>query len=116
MTKSHPDRPDSPPAAPARADSVLDRPIARVAAFGVFLLAMAALAWINRDRLFPPEDVAKLDADDPVARCVAERAVGIDQMLKDGVIDAGRATRFKSRAEALCEDQFGKGSGPPPPQ
>ncbi len=108
--------PDPPPAAPARADSVLDRPIARVVAFGVFLLAMAALAWINRDFLFPPEDVAKPAADDPVARCVAERAVGIDQMLKDGTIDAGRAALFKSRAEAFCVDQFGKGPGPPPPR
>ncbi len=116
MTKSHANRPDPPPAAPARADSVLDRPIARVVAFGVFLLAMAALSWINRDRLFPPEDAAKPAADDPVARCVAERAVGIDQMLKDGAIDTGRAALLQSRAEAFCVDQFGKGSGPPPPQ
>ncbi len=116
MTKSHPDRPDPPPAAPARADHALDRPIARVVAFGVFLLVMAALAWINRESLFPPADVAKPAADDPVARCVAERAAGIDQMLKDGAIDAGRAALLKSRAEAFCVDRFGKGSGPPPLQ
>ncbi len=115
MTGSHPGRPDPTPAAPARADSALDRPIARVVALGVFLLAMAALAWINRELLFPPADVAQ-PAAAPVARCVAERAAGIDQMVKDGAIDAGRAALLKRRAEAFCVDQFGTGAGPPPVQ
>ncbi len=32
-----------------------DRPPARVAASGVFLLAAGALAWMHRDDIFPPE-------------------------------------------------------------
>ncbi|MCH8998476.1 MAG: hypothetical protein IID48_09470, partial [Proteobacteria bacterium] len=88
----------SPGAASAGA-SALDRPPARVAAFGVFLLAVGALAWMHRDDIFPPEVVP---ADDPVARCVAERWAGIDGMVADGTVDTARAEPFKARAEALC--------------
>jgi hypothetical protein len=91
--------------------SALDRPPARVAAFGVFLLAVGALAWMHRDDIFPPEKTA---ADDPVALCVAGRWAGIDEMVADGTVDTARAALFKSRAEALCQAQAGQGSGPPP--
>jgi hypothetical protein len=94
-----------------RGKSALDRPVARVAAFLVFLSVAAALAWIHRDDLFPNE--AAIAANNPVAKCFAERSAGIDKMLQDGVIDAGRAKLFKSRAEALCQAQLGQGSGPP---
>ncbi len=83
--------------------SALDRPPARVAAFGVFLLAAGALVWMHRDDIFPPEKTA---ADDPVARCVAGHWAGIDEMVNDGTVDA-------ARAEALCQAQAGQGSGPP---
>ncbi len=92
--------------------SALDRPPARVAAFGVFLLAVGALAWMHRDDIFPPEAVP---ADDPVALCVAGRWAGIDEMVADGTVDTARAELFKSRAEALCQTQLGQGSEPPPP-
>ena len=95
---------------PARRASALDRPPARVAAFGVFLLAAGALAWMHRDDIFPPEKTA---ADDPVALCVAGRWAGIDEMVADGTVDPARAALFKSRAEALCQAQAGQGSGPP---
>lgn len=94
--------------------SFLDRPIARLCAVGVALLMAAALAFMHRDDLFPPEPAA-VDADDPVARCLAERAVDIDKMAAEGTITAQQADLFKSRAEALCEAQVGGGSGPPPP-
>lgn len=94
-------------------DSALDRPAARVGAFLIFLCVVAALAWIHRDDLFPSE--AAVAADDPVAKCLTERAAGIDKMHQDGVIDADRASLFKSRAEALCQAQLGQGSGPPSP-
>lgn len=98
-------------AAPKRRASALDRPVARVAAFLVFLLAAASLAWIHRESLLPrPAAVA---ADDPVAKCLAERAVDIDKMQRDGVIDEARAALFKSRAEALCQSQFGGNAGAP---
>ncbi len=90
--------------------SALDRPPARVAAFGVFLLAVGALAWMHRDDIFPPEKTA---TDDPVALCVAGRWAGIDEMVADGTVDTARAELFKSRAEALCQAQAGQGSGPP---
>ncbi len=63
--------------------SVLDRPPARVAAFGVFLLAAGALTRMHRDDVFPPE---ALPADDPVALCVAGRWAGIDEMVADGTV------------------------------
>ncbi|MCH8809600.1 MAG: hypothetical protein IH993_07190 [Proteobacteria bacterium] len=95
--------------------SARDRPPARVAAFGVFLLAAGALAWMHRDDIFPPE---ALPADDPVALCVAGRWAGrwagIDEMVADGTVVRARAEPFKSRAEALCQDQAGPGSRPPP--
>lgn len=72
----------------------------------------ALLAWIHRDDLLPPE--AAVAADDPVAKCLAERSADIDKMRQDGVVDPDRAKLFKSRAEALCQAQFGAGSGPPP--
>ena len=93
--------------------SVLDRPLARLAALGVFLCVAGALAYMHRDDLLPPPAVQPA-ADDPVALCLAARAKDIDQMLADGVIDAGQATMFKSRAEALCVAQEGQGAGPPP--
>jgi len=96
--------------APSAGASALDRPAARVAAFGVFLLAVGALAWMHRDDIFPPEAVP---ADDPVALCVAGRWAGIDEMVADGTVDTARAELFKSRVEALCQAQAGQGSGPP---
>ncbi|MFQ5775728.1 MAG: hypothetical protein ACE5GS_14495 [Kiloniellaceae bacterium] len=96
--------------------SALDRPAARVAAFGVFLLVAAALAWIHRDDLFPPKPASAPAVDDRAAQCLAGRAAGIDKMRADGVIDERQAALFKSRAEAFCQARFGPGSGPPPPR
>lgn len=99
------------PGLPIRRNSALDRPAARVGAFLVFLSAAAALAWIHRDDLLPNQ--AAVAANDPVAKCLAARTADIDKMQQDGVVDAGRATLFKNRAEALCQAQFGQGGGPP---
>ncbi len=106
-----PGKPPGPRASVTNAGaSALDRPPARVAAFGVFLLAVGALAWMHRDDIFPPE---KTEADDPVALCIAGRWAGIDEMVADGTVDPARAALFKARAEALCQAQAGQGSGPP---
>ncbi|GAB4358016.1 MAG: hypothetical protein Kow00114_09940 [Kiloniellaceae bacterium] len=94
--------------------SFLDRPVARLCAVGVALLMAAALAFMHRDDLFPPEQAA-VDANDPVALCLAERVADIDRMVAEGTINAEQAALFKSRAEALCQAQLGGGSGPPPP-
>jgi hypothetical protein len=95
--------------------SFLDRPVARLCAIGVALLMAAALAFMHRDDLFPPEAADGHAADDPVALCLAERAADIDRMAAEGTITAQQAELFKSRAEALCQAQVGGGSGPPPP-
>ena len=92
--------------------SFLDRPIARVCALGVALLMAAALGFMHRDDLFPPEAAAPA-ADDPVALCLAARAADIDRMVTEGTISPAQADLFKSRAEALCQAQVGQGSGPP---
>ncbi|MGF1631605.1 MAG: hypothetical protein ACFCUT_19185 [Kiloniellaceae bacterium] len=95
----------------------LDRPAARLCALGVALLMAAALAFMHRDDLFPPEAAHGPAADDPVARCLAERAVDIDKLQAEGTITAQQAELFKSRAEALCQAQVGGGNNAvPPPQ
>jgi hypothetical protein len=96
--------------------SFLDRPVARLCALGVTLLMVAALAFMHRDDLFPPAQVAGPAADDPVALCLAGRAADIDKMAAEGTINADQARLFKSRAEALCQAQLGGGSSPPPQQ
>jgi hypothetical protein len=92
----------------------LDRPLARVCAVGVALLMVAALAFMHREDLFPPEQAAA-DPNDPVALCFAERAADVDKLLAEGTINAQQATLFKSRAEALCQAQVGGGNSVPPP-
>jgi hypothetical protein len=94
----------------------LDRPLARVCAVGVALLMAAALAFMHREDLFPPEQAAA-DPNDPVALCFAERSADVDKLLAEGTINAQQAALFKSRAEALCQAQVGGGNNlPPPPQ
>ncbi|MEE9209580.1 MAG: hypothetical protein V3U23_03935 [Kiloniellales bacterium] len=101
-----PGAPDAPELPPATRRGALDGPMARVVALGVFVLAAAALGWFHRDDIFPPE-AASL-ADDPAARCIAERWAGIDLMAAEGTIDAARAKLFKARAEAWCRSQAGQ--------
>lgn len=95
--------------------SFLDRPAARLCALGVAVLMVAALGFMHRDDLFPPEQAA-LNPDDPVALCLAARAADIDKMAAEGTINADQARLFKSRAEALCQAQLGNSGPPPPPQ
>jgi hypothetical protein len=82
----------------------LDRPLARLLAFGVFLLCLGALAWLHRADLWPG-DASQATANDPFAGCFAERAAEIDRMLVEGVIEEPQALLFKARAEAMCRAQ-----------
>jgi hypothetical protein len=91
-----------------RREQFLDRPVARLVALGVFLLCVAALAWLHRADLFPAR-FAPGTADDPFARCFAGRVAEIDGMLSEGMIDHARAELFKSRAEAMCRAETGGG-------
>jgi hypothetical protein len=79
----------------------LDRPVARLLGLGVALGCLAILAWLHRADL-SSATLGSEAADDPFARCFAERAAEIDGMLDEGMIDQARADLFKSRAEAMC--------------
>ncbi len=95
--------------------SVLDGPAARLAALGVFGLCVAALVYIHRDDIWPPP-AAEVEgaANDPAARCVAERSAQVDTMVAEGVIGPVQEELFKSRAAAFCQAQA-EGGGPPGP-
>ena len=84
-------------AAPAR--PFLDRPIARGLALLVLLACLAGLAWLERERWLPSATTAA--AEDPAARCFAERAAEIDRMLAEGLIDcaAGGAVQVARRGD-----------------
>ena len=91
----------------------LDRLIARILAFGVFLACVGALAWLHRADLWPGE-AGDLAADDPFARCFAGRAAEIEQMLAEGMIQEPQAELFKTRAEAMCRSETPGSGGMPP--
>ena len=97
-----------------RPSSALDRPIARIAAVGVAVVAALALGYIHRDDLFPAVAGTAGAAADPVLLCIAERSADIDGMVSDGTIDEARAALFKSRAEAMCQATVGSGNNAPP--
>jgi hypothetical protein len=80
----------------------LDGAAARLCAFGVSLLCIAALLWIHRDELFPRMATS---AADPGAACVQERGAAIDEQLRQGVIQPGQAELFRNRVAALCAAQ-----------
>jgi hypothetical protein len=90
----------------------LDRPIARVLAAVVFLGSIAALAYLERERLWPGAPGATV-ADDRFARCFTERAGQIDQMLAEGLIQAAQAELLKTRADAMCRAETQGPGGPP---
>jgi hypothetical protein len=100
--------------APGRRRAFLDRPIARVLAAVVCLGCVAALAYLERERLWQagPDQRA---ADDPFARCFAERAAQIDRMRTEGMIETAQAELFKTRAEAMCRAETDGGGAPPLP-
>jgi hypothetical protein len=79
----------------------LDRPSARVLAALVFLGCAAALVYVERERLWQAAADGSA-ADDPFARCFAERAAQIDRMQDEGVVEPAQAELFKTRAEAMC--------------
>ena len=97
-------------------DSVLDRPAARIAAVAICAAALGALAYIHRDDLFPPDQAAAADADEPFRKCMAERGGHIDKMQSEGTIRADQARLFRTRAEAMCRATTGGSAAPPPPR
>lgn len=86
----------------AAAQSVLDRPAARVVAGLVALLALGLLGWLvyidNRQ-------------DPALAACIKERSAAIAAAREKGALDASIAERFLARVAASCEAQLREGGG-----
>jgi hypothetical protein len=91
----------------------LDRPVARVLAAVVFLGCVAALVYLERERLWQAAADGSA-ADDPFARCFAERAAQIERMQDEGVIEPAQAELFKTRAEAMCRAEAQGGGNATP--
>jgi hypothetical protein len=92
----------------------LDRPMARVLAAVVFLACVAALVYLERERLWQAA-ADQSAADDPFGRCFAERAAEIDRMVAENLIEEAQAALFKTRAEAMCRaTNEGSGDAAPP--
>lgn len=70
-------------------------------ALGVAAASVALAFYINRDDFLPVAEEAS-PQDTAYQACVSERHAGIDDMIRDGVINDTQANLFKSRAEALC--------------
>lgn len=77
----------------------LDGLAARLLALGVALAAGGALLAIHWDDLTAAPPAAP---DDPVARCIAERAAIIDRGVADGAFTPEQAALFKQRAAGQC--------------
>jgi hypothetical protein len=91
----------------------LDRPVARLIAALVFLGCVAVLVYLERERLWQTA-ADESAADDPFARCFAERAGQIDRMQDEGMIEPAQAELFKSRAEAMCRAEAPGGGNAAP--
>jgi hypothetical protein len=93
----------------ATRNGILDGAAARVVAVLVALAAMGALAYLHRDDIRGAAAVAAgqapAKADDPFARCMADHAARVEQMVKDGMVQPAMAETFKTRAEGLCRAQ-----------
>jgi hypothetical protein len=79
----------------------LDRPSARALAGVVFLGCVAVLVYVEGERLWQTAAEGSA-ANDPFARCFAERAAQIERMQDEGVVEPAQAELFKTRAEAMC--------------
>jgi hypothetical protein len=104
---------------PARiARSALDRPVARLGAVLVALIAAGALGFMHRSDLFPADAPAETAGADPFQDCIAARGADIDKMVAEKSIDAERGALFRARAEAMCRAEadkaLGKATGLPP--
>lgn len=91
----------------------VDGPGARLVALGVILAASAALAYLHRDTLFPPDATQQTAGNPQLAACLAQRIGAVDKMKAEGVVSDAQYGAFRARAEAFCLQQFGQKAGPP---
>lgn len=90
---------------------------ARIAALAVAAGLAAAMVWIGKVgfagvAMTPFESTAPARAgvttggDPRLDACLAERVGAVDQMRRDGLVDAARYETFRARAVSYCEAQF----------
>ncbi|HSM18740.1 MAG TPA: hypothetical protein VK844_00010 [Hyphomicrobiales bacterium] len=97
--------------------SFVDGPGARIVALLLIAGCLGVLAYLHRETLFPGEEPQAAAAANPqLAACLAERIGAVDRMKAEGVVNDAQYAAFRARAEAYCEQQFGGGTGPPPPR
>ncbi len=92
----------------------LDGRAARGVAVLVAASAGAVLAYLHRDDLFPSQRMAPPE-EAAFVGCMAERAAGIDEMVRQQVITSEQEALFRQRAEALCRAQAAPAGAAPPP-
>jgi hypothetical protein len=94
----------------------LDGRAARIVALLVAAAVAALLAYVKWDNVFPPKRAASPE-EAAFQQCMAERAAGIDEMVRQQAITSEQESLFRSRAEALCRAQSAPSSadgGAPP--
>jgi hypothetical protein len=95
-------------------DSFLDRPIARVLALGVIAAVVAILLAQHWDDLFPAEERAAVDPNDPVQVCIQRERAQIERMVADNPSMEPQKQMFLQRAEARCQAMEGGGNSGAP--
>lgn len=89
-----------------RERAVLDRWPARAAAGLIVLLCLAAMAYLARDRLFPPEDPAAAGLNPAFVDCRDGRLAEVSRMREEGLITPEQQEAFAERAVGYCADRF----------
>ncbi len=83
----------------------LDRPAARLAALGVALAALAALAFYHRADILPPAAAPDSPGQAAFRECFEPRAAQLAGSLENGELTQAQVRQFRGRAEAFCADR-----------
>lgn len=95
----------------------IDGIAARLAALAIAAGLAGAMVWIGKVgfagvAMTPFESSGTVAAgmassgNPQLDACLAERVGAVDQMRKEGLVDAARYETFRSRAVSYCESQF----------
>lgn len=95
--------------------SSLDSPIARVAALGIALCALALMVWLGRNDVpvirglmtgKSGTEIQESSGNPELDACLKDRGGAVDKMREEGVINAAQYNEFHQRAVDYCEAQF----------
>ncbi len=78
----------------------------RIAAVIVIVICVAALGFIHRNDLFPPEKPKAAKLNPEFVKCRKQRLTPVDNMLDQRVITQAQHATFKGRALAFCTARF----------